>query len=109
MVNDMNLAVAQMEGRGASLIASLKLMFTSLGTTISAMWKTVAATFKVVAAGMRTVATGLGIAMNKALGIIGWIGMLVMAKDMFKDMARSWDNILISIVIVIGHVSNDYI
>ena len=97
MVNDMQLAVAQMEGRGASLVASLKIMFTSLGTTISAMWKTVAATFKVVAAGMRTVATGLGIAMNKALGIIGWIGMLVMAKDMFADMARNWDNILISI------------
>jgi len=97
IVRDFSSSMTVMQGKGAITFRAIGLSFKAMGAGIVATTKGFTAVFKASMAGMVTVAKGTGALMNKALGIIGLIGMLVMFIGTIKDAMNSIDKIVIAI------------
>ena len=96
-LKSLRLTLTAMDGGYKGFVAKVKLGVGQIVTTWKIGWRAVGSIFKVGAAGMASVAAKLGRAMNKALGIIGWIGMIFMAKDAIIGMWESLDKILLKV------------
>ena len=97
VVRDFSSSMTVMQGKGAVTFRAIGLSFKAMGAGVVATTKGFTAVFKASMAGMVTVAKGTGAVMNKALGIIGMIGMLVMFIGTIKDAMNSIDKIIVSI------------
>ena len=97
IVRDFSTSMTVMQGKGAITFRAIGLSFKGMGVGVMAATKAMGAVWKATMAGMVTVAKGTGAVMNKALGIIGLIGMLVMFIGTIKDAMNSIDKIVIAI------------
>ena len=96
-LKSLRLTLTAMDGGYKGFVAKVKLGVGQIVTTWKIGWGAVASIFKVGAQAMAGVAAKLGRAMNAALGIIGWIGMIFMAKDAIIGMWESLDKILLKV------------
>ena len=96
-LRSLRLTLTAMDGGFKGFVAKTKLGMNQLGASIKLTAKSIQASWQVAMARMSAAAARFGRVLNRALGVLGWVGMLVMLLDMFKGLNNMWDKILIGI------------
>jgi len=97
VLQSLRLTLTAMDGGWKGFVAKTKLGVMQIVTTFKIGTTALKAIWKTTTAIMSAAAAKMGRAMNAALGIIGWIGMIFMAKDAIIGMWESLDKILLAI------------
>ena len=96
-LKSLRLTLTAMDGGWKGFVAKTRLGTGQLVSTFKIGTNAMKAIWKVTTTQMSAMAARMGRAMNRALGIIGWIGMIFMAKDAIIGMWESLDKILMKI------------
>jgi hypothetical protein len=96
-LRSLRLTLTAMDGGFKGFVAKVRLGVMQIVTTFKIGTTALKAIWKTTTAIMSAAAAKMGRAMNMALGVIGWIGMIFMAKDAIIGMWESLDKILLAI------------
>ena len=96
-LKSLRLTLTAMDGGFKGFVAKTRLGVGQIVTTFKIGTTALKSIWKTTTAVMSAAAAKMGRAMNAALGIIGWIGMIFMAKDAIIGMWESLDKILLKV------------